>query len=312
MEPRILGLHHVTAIAGNAPRNYDFYTRVLGLRFVKKTVNFDDPGTYHFYFGDETGSAGTILTFFPWEHITAGRRGTGQATEIGYSVPAGSFDFWMQRFEANGVTYNKPSEKFGEQYLTFLDPDGLKFELIASKMPDPRTPWTTSEVGATVATRGFHTVTLTLADPQATAEILTDVFGYTLLETHVNRSRYVTDTVPGGAQYIDLVAAPGEARAITAGGSVHHIAFRVKDDEAELYFRRKLIAKGMQPTPQIDRDYFHSVYFREPGGVLFELATENPGFAVDEPLAELGTHLMLPTQHKHLRPQLEQRLPKIG
>ncbi|MFD1873026.1 ring-cleaving dioxygenase [Hymenobacter bucti] len=312
MEPRILGLHHVTAIAGNAPRNYDFYTRVLGLRFLKKTVNFDDPGTYHFYFGDETGSAGTILTFFPWEHITAGRRGTGQATEIGYSVPAGSLDFWMQRFDANGITYNKPSEKFGERYLTFLDPDGLKFELIMSKTPDARTPWTTAEVSAEVATKGFHTVTLTLSSTQATAEILTDVFGYTLLEKHVNRSRYVTDTVPGGAQYIDLVEASGEARAITAGGSVHHIAFRVKDDEAELYFRQKLVARGLQPTPQIDRDYFHSVYFREPGGVLFEIATDNPGFTVDEPLAELGTHLMLPTQHEHLRPQLTQRLPSVG
>jgi glyoxalase family protein len=312
MEPRILGLHHVTAIAGNAQRNYDFYTRVLGLRMVKKTVNFDDPGTYHFYFGDETGSAGTILTFFPWEHITAGRRGTGQATEIGYSVPAGSFDFWMRRFDANGVTYNKPSEKFGERYLTFLDPDGLKFELIESKMSDTRTPWTSAEVSAAVATKGFHTVTLTLASIEATAEILTDVFGYKLLEKHVNRSRYVTDTVPGGAQYIDLVEAPGEARAITAGGSVHHIAFRVQNDAAELYFRQKLVARGLQPTPQIDRDYFHSVYFREPGGVLFEIATDNPGFTVDEPLAELGTHLKLPTQHEHLRPQLEQRLPKIG
>jgi glyoxalase family protein len=200
MEPRILGLHHVTAIAGNAQRNHDFYTRVLGLRFVKKTVNFDDPGTYHFYFGDEHGSAGTILTFFPWEHITAGRRGTGQATEIGYSVPAGSIDFWMQRFDANGITYNKPSEKFGERHLTFLDPDGLKFELIESKTLDLRTPWTTAEVSAAVATRGFHTVTLTLASVAATAEILTEVFGYTLLETHVNRRRYVTDTVPGGAQ----------------------------------------------------------------------------------------------------------------
>lgn len=312
MEPRILGLHHVTAIAGSAPRNYDFYTRVLGLRLVKKTVNFDDPGTYHFYFGDETGSAGTILTFFPWEHITAGRRGTGQATEIGYSVPVGSFDFWMRRFEANGIAYTQPSEKFGERYLTFLDPDGLKFELIESKSPDARTPWTTAEVSAEVATKGFHTVTLTLASAQATADVLTDVFGYTLLEQHANRRRYATDTVPGGAQYIDLVEAPGEARAITAGGSVHHIAFRVHDDAAELYFRQKLIAKGLQPTPQIDRDYFHSVYFREPGGVLFELATDNPGFTVDEPLAELGTHLKLPAQHEHLRPQLAQRLPKIG
>jgi glyoxalase family protein len=265
MEPRILGLHHVTAIAGNAQRNYDFYTKVLGLRFLKKTVNFDDPGTYHFYFGDETGSAGTILTFFPWEHITPGRRGTGQATEIGYSVPAASFDFWMKRFDAHGVTYNKPSEKFGEQYLTFLDPDGLKLELMVPKTADARTPWTTAEVGTEVATKGFHTVTLTLASIKGTAEILTEVFGYTLLEQHINRYRYVTDTVQGAA-YIDLVEVRGEARSVTAGGSVHHIAFRVKDDEAELAIRQKLLARGLQPTPQIDRDYFHSVYFREPGG----------------------------------------------
>jgi len=311
MEPRILGLHHVTAIAGNAQRNYDFYTRVMGLRFVKKTVNFDDPGTYHFYFGDETGSAGTILTFFPWDHVTAGRRGTGQATEIGYSVPAGSFDFWMKRFDNNDITYNKPNEKFGERYLTFLDPDGLKIELIESKTPDERTPWTTPEVGAAVATRGFHTVTLTLTSAAATAAILTEVFGYTLLEQHVNRYRYVTDTVPGAA-YLDLVEIPGETRSVTAGGSVHHIAFRVKDDAAELYIRKQLLDRGLQPTPQIDRDYFHSVYFREPGGVLFEIATENPGFTVDEPLAELGTHLMLPTKHEHLRPQLEKRLAPIG
>jgi len=311
MEPRILGLHHVTAIAGNAQRNFDFYTKVLGLRFLKKTVNFDDPGTYHFYFGDETGSGGTILTFFPWANITPGRRGIGQATEIGYSVPAGSFDFWMKRFDAHGVTYNKPSEKFGEQYLTFLDPDGLKLELIVSKTADLRTPWTTAEVGAEVATKGFHTVTLTLVSIKATAEILTDVFGYTLLEQHVNRYRYATDTVQGAA-YIDLVEAPGEARSVTAGGSVHHIAFRVKDDEAELAIRKKLIEKGLQPTPQIDRDYFHSVYFREPGGVLFEIATENPGFTVDEPLAELGTGLKLPKQHEHLRARLESILPRIN
>lgn len=310
MEPRILGLHHVTAIAGQARRNFDFYSQVLGLRFLKKTVNFDDPGTYHFYFGDETGSAGTILTFFPWEHITPGRRGTGQATEIGYAVPEGSLDFWLQRFEQRGIIYNKPAEKFGEQYLTFLDPDGLKLELIVPKTADPRTPWTTPEVGADVATRGFHTVTLTLASIKATAEVLTDVFGYRLVEQHVNRYRFATDAVPT-ANFIDLVEAPGEARSVTAGGSVHHIAFRVADDAAELHFRQKLLEKGLQPTPQIDRDYFHSVYFREPGGVLFEIATENPGFTVDEPLAELGTGLKLPKQHEHLRSQLEAHLTPI-
>jgi glyoxalase family protein len=263
------------------------------------------------YYGDETGSAGTILTFFPWEHITTGRRGTGQATEIGYSVPTGSLDFWMQRFEANNITFNKPSEKFGEQYLTVLDPDGLKLELVVAKTPDPRTPWTTPEVGAEVALRGFHHVTLTLANAQATARVLTDIFGYTLLEQHVNRSRYVIDTVPSAA-LVDLVEVPGEGRGVTAGGTVHHVAFRVTDDAMLLRFREKVLRHGLDITPQIDRQYFHSLYFREPGGVLFEVATDNPGFMVDEPLAELGTHLLLPPQHEPRRAQIEAHLPKIG
>ncbi|RTQ50716.1 ring-cleaving dioxygenase [Hymenobacter gummosus] len=310
MNDRILGLHHITAIAGNAQRNFDFYTKVLGLRLVKKTVNFDDPGTYHFYFGDETGSAGTILTFFPWEGMQPGRRGTGQATEIGYSVPAGSLDFWLQRLQQHGVTYNKPSEKFGEQYLTLLDPDGLKLELTVAAAPDARTPWTTAEVGADVATRGFHHVTLTLADIKGTADVLTDIFGYKLVDQHVNRYRFATDAVPT-ANFIDLVEAPGEARGLVAAGSVHHVAFRVPDDAAHLHFRQKIAAKGFNVTPQIDRDYFHAIYFREPGGVLFEVATDNPGFTVDEPLAELGTGLKLPKQHERLRSQLENHLPPI-
>jgi glyoxalase family protein len=310
MEPRIQGLHHITAIAGNAQRNFDFYTKVLGLRLVKKTVNFDDPGTYHFYFGDETGSAGTILTFFPWEGMQPGRRGPGQATEIGYSVPAGSLEFWRQRFEQRGVTYNKPAEKFGERYLTFLDPDGLKLELIEAQSADPRTPWTTAEVGADVATKGFHNVTLTLSNIKGTADVLTDIFGYQLVDQHVNRYRFATDTVQG-AHLVDLVEAPGEPRGQVAAGSVHHVAFRVADDAAHQHFRQKIAAKNFNVTPQIDRDYFHAIYFREPGGVLFEVATDNPGFTVDEPLSELGTHLMLPRQHERLRPQLEQHLPPI-
>ncbi|WP_310395184.1 ring-cleaving dioxygenase [Hymenobacter sp.] len=311
MKDQILGLHHITAIAGDAQRNHDFYSRVLGLRFLKKTVNFDDPGTYHFYFGDEIGSAGTILTFFPWSHVHAGRRGPGQATEIGYSVPAGSFDFWMKRFDEHGVTYSKPAEKFGEPYLTFLDPDGLKLELTVSKTPDPRTPWTTAEVGPAVALRGFHHVTLTLASAKATAQILTEVFGYTLQEQHVNRFRYATDAVPGAAALVDLVEAPGESPAVTAGGTVHHVAFRVPDDATLLRFREIIVRRGLSITPQIDRQYFHSLYFREPGGVLFEIATDNPGFMVDEPLAELGTHLLLPPQHEARRAQIEAHLPVI-
>lgn len=310
MENQILGLHHITAIAGDAQRNFNFYTSVLGLRFLKRTVNFDDPGTYHFYFGDERGSAGTILTFFPWGQMQPGRRGPGQATEIGYAVPASSLNFWMQRFEAKGVTYNKPAEKFGERYLTFLDPDGLKLEL-TEVAGDPRTPWTTPEVGADVATRGFHHITLTLSDVQATAAVLTDVFGYQLVAQHVNRFRYATDAL-GTANSVELVAAPGEGRGHVAGGSVHHVAFRVKDDATQLYFRDLLLTKGFQVTPQIDRNYFHAMYFREPGGVLFEIATDNPGFMVDEPLAELGTHLRLPAQYESRRAAIEAHLPVLS
>lgn len=312
MENRILGIHHITAIAGNAKRNYDFYTKVLGLRFIKTTVNFDDPGTYHFYFGDQTGSAGTILTFFPWgDGIQQGRKGSGMATEIGYSVPQGSLYFWIDRFEKHNVIYNKPAVKFGERYLTFLDPDGLKLELIESKTRDDRKAWETDEVKANVATRGFHNITLTLNNIKPTAAILTDIFGFKLMDTEVNRYRYATDAVHG-AGIVDLVELPEEARGHVANGSVHHVAFRVKNDEILMHFREKIAAAGFSITPQIDRQYFHSLYFREPGGVLFEIATDNPGFTVDETLENLGTRLQLPPQYEPQRAAIEAHLTPIN
>lgn len=310
MEDKILGLHHITAIAGGAKRNFDFYTRVLGLRLVKKTVNFDDPYTYHFYYGDKVGTPGTILTFFPWEGIGTGRRGTRQVTEIGYAVPENSLDFWLKRFEQNNITYNKASEKFGEQYLTFLDPDGLKFELIVPKNADTRTPWETGEVGADVATRGFHNVTITTNKLQPTADVLTEIFGYRLLEQHVNRYRFITDASENAA-IVDVVEAQGEGIGHVAGGSVHHIAFRVKDDKVLMKFREKIIERGHQITEKIDRNYFYSLYFREPGGVLFELATDNPGFAIDESVEELGSGLKLPAQYEAHRNDISSKLPKL-
>ncbi|CAN5183557.1 ring-cleaving dioxygenase [soil metagenome] len=311
MEDKILGLHHITAIAGKAKTNYDFYTKVLGLRLLKKTVNFDDPYTYHFYFGDEVGSAGTILTFFPWEGITSGRRGTSMATEIGYSVPEGSLDFWTKRFEQHNVVFNKPAEKFGESYLTFLDPDGLKLELIISKTQDHRTPWESEEVKAEVATKGFHNITLTLGKIKGTADILTDIFGYKLVDQQVNRYRYATDAIDTAA-IVDLVEAPGERPGQVAGGTIHHVAFRVKDDATEMRYREIIENKGFQITPQIDRNYFHSLYFREPGGVLFEIATENPGFMVDESVEELGSNLKLPSQYESRRAEIVKRLPNLS
>jgi glyoxalase family protein len=309
MENKIQGLHHITAIAGDAKTNFKFYKEVLGLRFIKRTVNFDDPKTYHFYFGDEIGSAGTILTFFPWgAGIPQGRRGSGMATEIGYSVPKGSLDFWVNRFEEHNVIYNKPATKFGEKYLTFLDPDGLKLELVETE--DTRKPWTTEEVSANNATRGFHSITITLNDIKGTANILTSIFGYKLVGQETNRYRYVVDTVDN-ASIVDLVELPSEKRGHVANGTVHHVAFRVKDDKTLMFFREKIESAGLNITPQIDRNYFHSLYFREPGGVLFEIATDNPGFMVDETTEELGQNLKLPAQYESRRNEIESQLAKL-
>ncbi|MBB5436578.1 glyoxalase family protein [Pedobacter sp. AK017] len=311
MNNEILGIHHITAIAGNAKRNYDFYTGILGLRLIKKTVNFDDPHTYHFYYGDEKGTPGSILTFFPWEGIQAGRRGTKQVTEIGYSVPAGSLEFWQNRFEQHNIIYNKPAVKFGERYLTFLDPDGLKFELTEAKVKDNRPQWETAGVDKTNAVHGFHHITITTNKMEGTAAVLTTIFGYRLAESEVNRHRFITDTVEQAA-IVDLVEAPGEAIGHVAGGSVHHVAFRVKDEATLMYFRDKIVEMGLNITEKIDRNYFYSLYFREPGGVLFEIATDNPGFTIDEPLAELGSNLKLPAQYESIRTEIEGILPQLS
>ncbi|HVG15433.1 MAG TPA: ring-cleaving dioxygenase [Chitinophagaceae bacterium] len=310
MENRILGLHHITAIAGNAQQNFDFYTKVLGLRMVKKTVNFDDPGTYHFYFGNENGSPGTILTFFPWEGIGRGSTGTGMATNIGYSVPKDSLDFWADRFQTLGVHHESVTERFGEQYLSFEDGDGLKLELVVPNSTDQRQGWEINEVNGAVALKGFHYVTLTVKDSGPTGTILTDLFGYRLLKQEGNRYRFVTDGV-NEASYVDLIEAPAMGQGRGVGGTNHHVAFRVKDDNVLMEFREKIMSKGFGITPKIDRDYFFSLYFREPGGVLFELATDNPGFTRDEPLQELGTSLKLPKQYENNRKQIEAVLPVL-
>jgi len=312
MENKILGIHHVTAIAGSAKRNHNFYTRVLGQRLVKKTVNFDDPQTYHFYFGNEVGTPGTILTFFPWgDEVQMGRRGVKQVTEVGLSVPSGSLDFWKKRLQDHNVIYNNVAEKFGESYLTLLDPDGLKLELTVPNLPDARTPWETGEVTGEHAIRGFHHVTITTKQIDATARILTDVFGYRLAQQEVNRYRFVTDAVTQAA-IVELVEAAGEAEGRVGGGSVHHVAFRVANEAVLMHFREKIAALGMNITGKIDRNYFYSLYFREPGGVLFELATDNPGFLTDEGVVELGSGLMLPPQYENHRARIESVLPSLS
>ena len=310
MEEKILGLHHITAIASNAQRNYEFYTKVLGLRFVKKTVNFDDPRTYHFYYGDEIGTPGTILTFFPWGNIGRGHVGTGMATEIGYSVPEGSLDFWEDRFKKFDISYSTRGERFGETYLPFRDPDGLNINLIVSKKADQRKPWETQEIKRESATKGFHNVTLMLNKREDTEKVLIDIFGYQFVSKEGNRYRYVTDSVEN-ASIIDIIESPEGKRGNNAGGTNHHVAFRVKNEETQMAFREVLVRQYLQVTPKINRDYFYSIYFREPGGVLFEIATENPGFTVDEPLADLGTHLKLPVQYERVRSDIEKALPVL-
>jgi glyoxalase family protein len=310
MNTNIKGLHHITAIAGDAKRNLDFYTKVLGLRLVKKTVNFDDPGTYHFYYGNESGTPGTILTFFPWEGIRQGRAGTGMATDIGYSVPAGSLEFWQDRFREFKVKSDSPEEAFGEQLLPFRDPDGLRLKLVIPKNADDRTPWETPDIKASVATKGFHNVVLTLKQIEPTASVLTDILGYKLLSQEGNSYRYITEAV-NNAAIIDLHHSPAEPAGINAGGTNHHIAFRVENDEVLMQYREKVLSKGLSITPKIDRDYFFSLYFREPGGVLFEIATDNPGFTIDEPLESLGSSLRLPKQYEAARTKIEQMLPVL-
>lgn len=306
MEHTIQGIHHITAIAGDAKRNFDFYTGILGLRFVKKTVNFDDPQTYHFYFGDEQGTPGTILTFFPWgERIRRGSAGAGMATAIGYAVPAGSLGFWMKRFAANHVPFTQPETRFGQRLVRFTDPDGLQLELIETE--DSRKPYVTGAITADVVTRGFFNTSLTLNSIKATAAVLTEVFSYHLAGREGNRYRYITEAGTA-ANVIDLVEDPMSPHGIGAGGTIHHIAFRVKDDAAQMAFHDIIQKRGLHITPQIDRNYFHSLYFREPGGVLFEIATDNPGFTVDEPLEELGTHLKLPAQYESMRETIEKHL----
>jgi len=303
------GIHHITAIAGDAQRNLDFYTKVLGMRLVKKTVNFDDPHTYHFYYGNYEGAPGSILTFFPWANVMQGRKGAGQVTETGFSVPADSLGYWLKRLDDHNVIYNKVASKFGAEYITLLDPDGLKLELTANR-DDKRPPFMQGDIEAANAIRGFHSATITLNKLKPTADILTELLGFRLLTNEVNRYRFINDSGTE-ANLIDLVELPAEQHGLVAGGSVHHIAFRVRNEEEQMILREAIAQKGLNITPQIDRNYFRSLYFREPGGVLFEIATDNPGFAVDEPLGTLGQELKLPEQYEPHRPEIEKALPEL-
>jgi glyoxalase family protein len=311
MNPSITGLHHVTAIASDPQRTLDFYVGLLGLRFVKRTVNFDDPTSYHFYFGDARGTPGTILTFFAWPGARRGIRGTGQVEATAFAIPRDSIGYWLERFKQHHVTAEKTSLRFGEEVIQFIDPDGLLIELIASSSRVRVEPWPDTPVPAEHALHGFHSVSAALEGYEKTARLLTDSFGYRLIEESGNRFRFASpdDLAPG--RIVDLLCLPDTGMGRVAAGSVHHIAFRAKDEDEQLRWRKHLVDLGYNVTPVIDRTYFHSIYFREPGGVLFEIATEPPGFTLDEKLEELGKHLRLPPWMESAHSEIEKILPPI-
>jgi glyoxalase family protein len=311
MNAQVTGLHHITAIASDPRQNLDFYTRALGLRFVKKSVNQDDPGTYHLYYGDYAASPGTILTFFPWAGLRRGRPGTGQAYATGFSVPAGSLLFWQERFTKLGVKQEKIEKRFNDEVLPFTDPDGLRLELVATSETDARPAAPAKDVPAEFAIRGFHSSTLALTDADATAKVLTNSMGYKLASQAGHRTRYSAGN-GGPGTYVDLLTDPALPRGLNGAGTIHHVAFRVTDDATEVAARDILLKDGLQVSPVIDRAYFKSIYYREPAGVLFEIATDGPGFAIDEPLDQLGTILGLPPHLEPHRAEIEAALPKLS
>jgi glyoxalase family protein len=305
------GIHHVTAISGKAARNLHFYTHVIGLRFVKKTVNFDDPGTYHLYYGDRVGHPGTILTFFPWEHAAPGRSGVGLTQQTAFRIPASSIGYWTHRLIENGVAHDALEKRFGESVLSFSDPDGMSLALVGAAAAESEPAWDGSNVPAEHAIRGFHGVTLMLDDAARTAAVVRDVLGFKAIGQDGPYARLQAGEVIGGI--VDIREAKGFLPGRLGRGSVHHIAFRAVDDASQAEMARKLVADhGLRPTPQIDREYFRSVYFREPGGILFEIATDDPGFAVDEPVEALGRSLKLPPFLETRRKEIEAALPELS
>ena len=309
MLDQIEGLHHVTSMASDARANNAFFTDTLGLRRVKKTVNFDAPDVYHLYYGDEAGNPGSIMTYFPFSDIGRRRAGTGEVGRTVFAVPPGSLGFWRERLAARGVAGVSDDQSFGAPRLSFTGPDGEELALVETD--DARhDAWTGAGVPAEAAIRGFDGVSLRLGDGGATEELLR-FMGYAPGEREGDVTRW-RHPKGNGAEVIDVEVLPGARRAGAGAGSVHHVAFAVPDRAAQLAARQALVDTGYQVTPVIDRDYFWSIYFRTPGGVLFEIATDEPGFARDEEAARLGEALKLPRQHEHLREWLEGHLEPLA
>lgn len=310
------GIHHVTCIAGDPQRNIDFWVETLGLRLVKRSINQDDPSTYHFFFADAEGTPGTSMTFFPWGEMRQGKVGTGQVARTAFRVPEGSFDYWEERFEQYDVSYEERTERFGESVLPFTDPDGLPIELVEVEIPpdDNTVPWT-EFVPEASAIRGFHSVTLWVADLDPTIEVL-EAMGLDQRETEPataatqadERTRFAAAGSVG--TYVDILPTIQGGR--QGHGTVHHVAFQTPTDDDQAGIRDAVRRPGVNPTQQIDRHWFQSVYFREPGGILFELATNGPGYSSDEPLDSLGESLVLPGSFAERREEIESQLPNIS
>ena len=310
------GLHHVTAIASDPQRNLDFYVGLLGLRLVKRTVNFDDPGTYHFYFGDETGSPGSLLTFFPWPGAHRGRPGPGQVAVCSFAILPASIGFWIERMVRYAVRYEGPEIRHigsdePERVISFKDPDGMLLELVGTDDARGRPAWVEAPgISADNAIRGFHSVTLWVEHNARTLETLIDTLGFRRTGEAGSTLRLSVGNGGPGAM-VQVRTTGGFMPGVSGAGTVHHVAWRVADDETQLAIRSRVALAGLAPTPVIDRAYFHSVYFREPSGVLYELATNTPGFAIDEPIERLGERLMLPPQYEPQRRQIEAVLPAV-
>ncbi|HET8727111.1 MAG TPA: ring-cleaving dioxygenase [Alphaproteobacteria bacterium] len=311
MEHALSGLHHVTAIAADPQRNFDFYTRFLGLRLVKQTVNFDSPDTYHFYYGDEEGRPGSLLTFFPFTNAAPGRAGAGMVDTTAFAIPETALDAWIDRLAGGVGDFDGPAARFGEQVLGFRDPDGLGIELVCDPALNGTEGSSRDQPLANAAIRRLHSVALRIEAPDRTARLLTETFGYEELGEEAGRVRFRARGHRGG-DIVDLMSRPERAPGRMGAGTVHHVAFRARDAEEQRAWRDAIAALGFNVTPVLDRQYFTSIYFREPGGVLFEIATDPPGFAVDEAPDALGTALKLPPWLEPTRPDIERRLPPVG
>lgn len=306
----VTGIHHISAIAGAPQPNIDFYTDTLGMRMIKQTVNFDDPYTYHLYYGDSIGHPGGILTFFPWANIKRGHNGTGLVTVTSFIIPEDSLEFWIERLTERTVAFDTPAERFGERYIRLRDDDGSFVELIGSKPPDNYTHWQDSPIIEKNSIHGFHSATLTVPDYESTASVLTDILNFNFINEEGNRYRFKQSGEDSG-QIIDVENNPEMGYGRMGKGIVHHIAFRVPDGDIQREIREQIVEAGLNPTPVINRQYFESVYFREPNGILFEIATDVPGFMIDESEDRLGTELQLPQWYESRRDELTERLPEI-